>query len=101
MLASGRPEESMRAAILALMAIGTLSVIDTAPAQARGVIYPVCLRNLYGGDECTFTSFQQCQWSASGLGQDCFTNPALAYAPPEVDEPVAPPPPRRKHRRDY
>jgi hypothetical protein len=99
--ASGRLEEFMRAAILALMAIGTLSVIHTAPAEARsgGPAYPVCLRTWYGDDDCSFTNFQQCMWSASGLGEDCFANPALAYAAPPIEEPA---PPRRHHhhRRD-
>ncbi len=90
----------MRAALLALMAIGTFSAIDVAPAEARPGGYPICMRTLYGDDDCSFTNFQQCMWSASGLGQTCFVNPALAYyadprdAQPYVDEPA----PRRRHR---
>jgi uncharacterized protein DUF3551 len=101
---SRRLEELMRAAILALMAIGTLSAIHTTPAQARGgYAYAYCMRTLYGGDDCSFDNFRQCMWSASGLGQDCFANPALAYAAPLPDEPAPPPAPRHraKPRRNY
>jgi hypothetical protein len=105
--ASRRLEELMRAALLALMAIGTLSAIDVAPAQAHDYGYsaahdygyPVCMRTRFGNDDCSFSNFQQCMWSASGLGQDCFANPALAYAEPLVEEPA--PRQRHKHRRGY
>jgi len=95
----------MRAALLALMAIGTLSAIDVAPAQAHDYgysaahDYPFCMRTRFGNDDCTYTNFRQCMWAASGLGQDCFANPALAYAEPLIDEPA--PRRRHKHRRDY
>jgi Protein of unknown function (DUF3551) len=99
------------AALLALMAIGTVSAIEMAPAEAHdygyGYGYPAahdygyafCLRTRWGGDDCRYSSYQQCQWTASGLGADCFANPALAYAEPVIDEPA----PRRHHRhhRDY
>lgn len=82
----------MRVAVLALMAIGTVSAIDVTPAQAWD--YPFCLRTRFDTDDCRYESYQQCQWAASGTGQDCFANPALAYAPQYVEEPA----PRRRHR---
>ena len=90
----------MRAALLAVMAIGTLSAIDVAPAQAGHYPdYPYCLRTRYDTDDCRYTSYQQCMWTASGTGQYCFANPALAYyAEPEyVDEPAL----RRPHRHHH
>jgi Protein of unknown function (DUF3551) len=95
------------AALLALMAIGTLSAIGVAPADARDYGYyaahdygyPVCMRTRYDSDDCSFNNFQQCQWTASGLGTTCFANPAYAYAEPLIDEP--PPRRRHRHRRDY
>jgi hypothetical protein len=96
----------MRAALLALMAIGTLSAIDAAPAQARGGIfarsyithtYPICMRTRQGDDDCSFDNFQQCQWTASGQGTTCFNNPALAYGQQYVEEPA----PRHRHRRHH
>ena len=85
----------MRAALLALMAIGTLSAIDVTPAEARD--YPYCMRTRFDNDDCRYASFQQCQRTASGIGATCFMNPALAYARQDIDEPT----PRRRYRRDY
>jgi hypothetical protein len=103
----------MRAALLAVMAIGTLSAIDVAPAQAgdygyqhgygyqHDYGYPVCMRTRYDTDDCSYNNFQQCQLTASGLGTSCFANPALAYyAEPEyIDESVVQRPHRRHHPR--
>jgi hypothetical protein len=101
MLASRRLEEFMRTAILALMAVGAVSAITAAPAQARPV-YPICLQTLYGDNDCTYSSFQQCMATGSGLGQSCIANPALPYeaSPVYADEP---PPPQRqpRPRRNY
>ena len=83
----------MRAALIALAAIGTLSAIDIAPAEARDYAY--CMRTRYDTDQCTFDSFAQCQATSSGLGGSCFQNPALAYNRQFYDEQPAP---RRRHR---
>jgi hypothetical protein len=95
------------AALLALMAIGTLSAIGVTPAKARDYGYsvahdfgyPVCMRTRYDTDDCSYSNFRQCQLTASGLGTTCFANPAYAYAEPPIDEPA----PRRRYRqrRDY
>jgi hypothetical protein len=86
----------MRAALFALMAIGTLTAIDIVPAEARD--YPICMRTRYDQDDCSFSNYAQCRASASGLGQDCFQNPALAYNQQRV---VGEPAPRRRHRRHH
>jgi hypothetical protein len=105
MLASGRLENVMRAALLALLAVGTVSVINTAPAKAWGwgfgpsPTYPVCMHTLYDGEECNYTSYQQCMWSASGLGETCFDNPALAYGLPDGPAYGDRPARRRHHSR--
>jgi hypothetical protein len=91
---AGRLEDPMRIALLAVMAIGTFAAIDIAPAEARD--YPFCMRTRYDGDECRYPTYQSCQWAASGTGQTCFQNPALAYRPqPYFDEPA----PRRRTRQ--
>ena len=58
----------MRKAILAVLAASGLAALGAAPAEAVGTRYPFCLQ----GDEypglsnCTFTSYEQCQATASG-----------------------------------
>jgi hypothetical protein len=100
-LASRRLEEFMRTAILALTAIGTLAAFGAAPAQARP-IYPICLQTLYGDNDCTYSSFQQCMATGSGLGQTCIANPALPYVASSGYDESAPLPPRQpRPRRNY
>ena len=86
----------MRKALFALMAIGTLTAIDIAPAEARD--YPICMRTRFDQDDCSYSNYAQCMASASGLGQSCFQNPALAYNQQRyIDEPA---PRRRPRNRD-
>jgi len=67
----------MRKAILAVLAATGLAVFTAAPAEAVGTRYPFCLQ----GDEypvlsyCTFTSYEQCQATASGRFLYCIANP--------------------------
>jgi hypothetical protein len=67
----------MRNFILAALAASGLAMIGTAPAEAVGTRYPFCIQ----GDEypglsnCTFTSYEQCQASASGRFLYCIENP--------------------------
>ena len=91
----------MRTAILALLAVGTLTAVDAAPAQARPV-YPFCLQTLYGDNDCTYSTIQACMAAGSGLGETCIGNPALPYAAsPGYDAPPAPPPRQPRPRRNY
>ena len=67
----------MRNLVLALLAAGGLAMAGTAPAGAVGTRYPFCIQ----GDEflalsnCTFTSYEQCQATASGRRLYCIENP--------------------------
>jgi Protein of unknown function (DUF3551) len=67
----------MRSAVLALLAAGGLALAGSAPAGAVGTRYPFCIQ----GDEypglsnCTFTSYEQCQATASGRHLQCIANP--------------------------
>lgn len=67
----------MRSAILALLAAGGLGLLATAPAHAVGSRYPFCLQgnDSPGLSNCTFTSYQQCQATASGRFLYCVANP--------------------------
>jgi hypothetical protein len=67
----------MRNLILALLAVSGVAMIGAAPAAAVGTRYPFCLQ---GDDQpglsgCTFTSYAQCQATASGRYLTCIENP--------------------------
>ena len=85
----------MRNMVLALLAFSGLAVVDTAPAAAE-IDYPYCMTTRDGGRSCYYTSFQQCQASASGLQAYCFENPYLLGASAQ-----SLPTPDRKRRRSY
>jgi hypothetical protein len=60
--------------LVALFAITTACVLNTAPAAAENAAF--CLRGCdFGYGNCSFTSYQQCQASASGLTAWCEANP--------------------------
>ena len=66
----------MRKAILALMAFGVACAIDAAPAAAKD--YPYCIKGCdFGGGagDCSFSTYQQCQATASGRDATCAANP--------------------------
>ena len=67
----------MKRAILILLAASGLAVLGSAPAAAVGTRYPFCIQ---GEQEpalsnCTFTSYAQCQATASGRYLSCIANP--------------------------
>lgn len=88
----------MRNMMLALAVLGTGFAIQSAtPAQARD--YPFCLqgRDTAGGlGDCRYTTYQQCQATASGTYNSCYANPYFAYS----EEPVYQPR-RRGQRSSY
>jgi hypothetical protein len=57
-------------------------VLSAAPASARD--YPYCLQGRQWGypGKCDFTSYQQCQATASGTDSYCGTNPRFGYGQP-------------------
>ena len=67
----------MRSLVLALVAAGGLAVAGLAPAGAVGTRYPFCIQgDQYPGlSNCTFTSYEQCQATASGRRLQCIENP--------------------------
>ena len=85
----------MRNIVLALMAAGGLAAVGLTPAEAVGSRYPFCLQgnDSPGLSNCTFTSYQQCQASASGRFLYCVTNPFYAGGrEPRVYRERPPPP---------
>jgi hypothetical protein len=67
----------MRHLVLALLAASGLAMAGTAPAAAFGTHYPFCMQGdeFPGLSNCTFTSYQQCEASASGRLLSCLANP--------------------------
>lgn len=90
----------MRNLILALAVLGTGFAVQSAPAQAGGN-YPFCLqgRDIQTGfGDCRFSTYQQCQATASGTYASCYANP---YYASNDDEPVYQQPRRRVQRSYY
>jgi Protein of unknown function (DUF3551) len=71
----------MRRMVLALLAMSGLAIVGTAagtaPAHAIGTKYPYCLQgNEYPAlSNCSYTSYAQCQATASGRFLYCMENP--------------------------
>src|SRR5258707_13497847 len=67
----------MRRAILVLLAAGGLAALGAMPAEAVGTRYPFCIQgdDQPGLSNCTFTSYEQCQATASGRRLWCIANP--------------------------
>jgi hypothetical protein len=67
----------MRNVILSLLAAITIAAFVAAPAKAVGTRYPFCIQgdNYPGLSNCTFTSYEQCQATASGRQLLCLANP--------------------------
>ena len=67
----------MRNIALALLAAGGLAMAGGGPAEAVGSRYPYCLQgnDSPGLSNCTFTSYQQCQATASGRLLYCIEKP--------------------------
>ena len=66
----------MRCFLSTLTAIGIILAIDGAPAVAGGA--PFCIKGCdFGGGagDCSFSSYQQCQATASGRDATCAANP--------------------------
>jgi hypothetical protein len=66
----------MRSVLLALMAACAASAITATPAPADGL--PYCIKGCdFGGGagDCSFSSYQQCQATASGRDATCASNP--------------------------
>ncbi len=71
----------MRKAIWALMAFGAVCGIDAAPAIAGN--FPYCIRGCDFGaglGDCSFSTYQQCQATASGRDATCAANPYFSRA---------------------
>jgi hypothetical protein len=80
----------MRNVVLGVLAAGGLAFMSSAPAGAVGTRYPFCIQGQeYPGlSACYFTSYAQCQATASGRLLQCIENPF--YNPGRDADPRAP-----------
>ena len=70
----------MSTLFLAIAASATIFATDVTPVAASDE-YRYCLQGEeYGAGDCGFTSYQQCQATASGRMAYCGANPYLANA---------------------
>ena len=67
-------------AMLAVAAVGAGSTAGSAPAAAYD--YPWCAQGRGFGipGDCSYSTYEQCQASASGRGLYCNVNPRAAFA---------------------
>ena len=82
----------MRNAFLALVVAAGIWTGIAAPAKADN--YPYCLTGaeMGGGFSCMYSTFQQCQASASGRSAYCVESPFLSREPRPSQQPT-----RRRH----
>jgi hypothetical protein len=67
----------MRKAFWALVLCGAVPIAGTTPVAAQN--YPFCIKGCDFGDttigDCSFSTYQQCQATASGRTATCAPNP--------------------------
>jgi len=82
-----RTEDAMRRAFWTLVLCCVAAPIGALPAAARD--FPFCIKGCdYSGGpgDCSFSSYQQCQATASGRAAYCDANPYFsAKAEPQSD----------------
>jgi len=89
-------EKIMRRIILALLAVGSISVAGSNSAKALAPVYPYCIQSQLDGSDCNYYTYQQCLAAASGRGVECILNPIVAFA-----QQYPPSPRQRRARRGY
>jgi hypothetical protein len=89
----------MRILFLVLATSATIFATGVTPVAASE--YRYCLQgdDYAGAGDCAFTSYLQCQASASGRTASCAANPYLAAANPYLANAAVPTIPARPRRR--
>lgn len=70
-------KKMMMAALIASSAFAFVAL--SSPAAEAGPIVPpghACLEYDEGGTDCSFTSYRQCEATASGIGAECYGDAA-------------------------
>ena len=75
----------MRTCLMIALASVLVAVAGSMPAKAAdGWGGSFCLGYREGGVDCSFTSYDQCQASASGTGAACFARAPVAVPAPDA-----------------
>ena len=70
-------EKTMRLTFLTTLCM--IMLYSGFPGAARAQEYPWCVGTTEGRVECSFSTYEQCQWTASGIG-GCFQNPRASMS---------------------
>jgi hypothetical protein len=71
----------MRISFIFWVALGVAGLCAVLPKEAQAEVdYPWCATGADGYIDCSFTSFAQCQQTASGIG-GCLQNPRASLSP--------------------
>lgn len=70
----------MRKIMLAIALGGAALSLGSIEASARDYAYCLTGRTVGSPGDCAYTSYEQCQASASGRGLLCTINPRVAFA---------------------
>jgi Protein of unknown function (DUF3551) len=89
----------MRRIMLAVLAVGSISVAGSSSASASylhpsSYTYPYCIQSQLDGSDCSYPSYGACLAAASGRGVEYIVNPIVAFAQQYPDSA----PPRRARR---
>ncbi|MGC2813702.1 MAG: DUF3551 domain-containing protein [Bradyrhizobium sp.] len=60
--------------LTSLTTLCSIMLYSGFPGTARAQEYPWCVGTTEGRVDCSFSTYEQCQWTASGIG-GCFQNP--------------------------
>jgi hypothetical protein len=95
-------ERMMRTLVPAALALIAGTLMTAAPGRAQE--FPYCsIPGNSAGQDCSFSSLEQCRASTRGVGTDCERNPR--YKEPAVGTPTpaptaaAPPAPQRRQTK--
>lgn len=69
-----------------LVGLSLLLAALAAPSASAEIVYPWCRQPAEGGNNCGFTSFEQCMGDSGGRGAFCIENPRF-QGPPKAAAP--------------
>jgi hypothetical protein len=90
-----RRDSTMRLTLLTTLC--TIVLTSGFPGAARAQDYPWCVGTEEGRTDCSFTTYEQCKATASGIGS-CFRNRRTLWGDLPTPSPFSTPPPSSTRR---